>query len=98
MDLSLNRQTIAAIVARLQEQVVGHRVLYSGGSLWVGDWEAVPEVEKALQDFRDHEEDPIPVAVGIVIDALLERDPGASQPPVQRKTLPPGVAPPGEGE
>lgn len=92
MDSPRDRRTIAEIVARLQEQVSGYRIRYDSGSIWVGDWEAMREVHKALEGFRRNNEPPVLVAVAIIIDALLERDPTASRPPVVRKRSPPGVA------
>lgn len=98
MDSHRDRRTISEIVARLQEQVVGHRVRYESDSIWVGGWEAMKEVEKALEGFRRNNEPPVLVAVAIIIDALLERDPTASRPPVTRKKSPSGVAPPEEAD
>jgi len=93
MEAPLDRQTIEAIVAALQDQIVGHPIRYSDDSLWVGEWEALREVDRALEDFRRHGESPISTAVGLILDALLERDPSASRPPVTRKRSPPMLAP-----
>lgn len=98
MDSPRDRRTIAEIVSRLQEQIPAYRVRYDSGSIWVGNWEAMREVHKALEGFRRNNEPPVLVAVAIIIDALLERDPTASRPPVTRKKSPSGVAPPEEAD
>jgi hypothetical protein len=88
MDSHRDRRTISEIVARLQEQVVGHRVRYESDSIWVGGWEAMKEVEKALEGFRQNGEPPVIVAISMILDALQERDPSASRPPISRKNRP----------
>ena len=79
---------VSEIVSRLQEQVPGHRIKYAEDSIWVGGWEALKEVTRALEEFRYHGEDPIRMAIGLLLDAVQERDPTASRPPAPRKNQP----------
>lgn len=76
---------ITRIVEQLQDQVPNHQVRYESNTLWVGEWKAVPEVRSTLVGFHMMGEDPISTTIGIVIDALLERDPSASRPPLRKK-------------
>jgi len=83
-----DRETLARIISRLQEQVPAYRVAYRNDTIWIGAWEALREVGAALANFRSLNEDPVEVAIGLLLDALQERDPTASRPPVQRKISP----------
>jgi hypothetical protein len=71
--------TIDRILALLEERV-RRPVRFDRGTIWIGDWEVMKEVEKAVRDFRDLGENPEEILVGIILDALSERDPTAIRP------------------
>jgi len=84
---SAEQKTSAEVVSRLQARIK-RPVRREGDTLWIGEWAVMKEFGKAIRDFRDLEEDPETILVGIILDALNERDPMALRRVPPKKSSP----------